>query len=244
MMMQSNAEPLPTPQSFEDGCATIGLSLEAGERQQLGRFLALLLETNKRFNLTAIREPEAAWLRHVLDSLSLIPFLQGADRVIDVGSGGGLPGLPLAITCPDVKFTLLEATGKKAKFIESAATKLGLGNVSVVNDRAENAGRDGAHRQKYDVAIARAVGPMRVLLEYTLPLTKTGGRVLAMKGARVVDELDECSDALMLLGGGAVEVYEALPGLEDDAVIVEVTKDRATPREYPRRPGEPKSKPL
>ena len=234
---------IPTAE-FDVACETLGLSLSDEERQRLGAYLALLLETNKQFNLTAIKEPAAAWMRHILDSLSLLPFLHSASRVIDVGSGGGLPGLPLAICCPDTEFVLLEATGKKAKFLQNAASSLGLTNVKVVNDRAEVVGKQGAHRQRYDIAIARAVGPMRVLLEYTLPLVRIDGHVLAMKGRRMEEELNDAGDALMLLGGGEVQVYESLPGLEDDALIVEVVKDRATPRDYPRRPGEPKSHPL
>jgi len=249
---------------FDRACETIGLSLSDAERQALGRYLHLLLETNKQFNLTAVRDPDQAWLRHILDSLSLLPFLQGprglspresqsdegADSpgspasLIDVGTGGGLPAIPIAIARPDVRLTLLEATGKKARFCQTVVDDLGLSNVAIINDRAETLGQQKAHRQKYDLAAARAIGPMRVLLELTLPLVKTGGRVLAMKGRNIETELDEAGDALMTLGAGHVELYEALPGLEDDAVIVEIPKAAATPRAYPRRPGEPKTNPL
>lgn len=240
-------EPLKPTAEFDAACQTIGLTLEPAERERLGRYLARLLETNRRFNLTAIRDPAEAWMRHVLDSLSVLPHLPTGDRppqIIDIGSGGGLPGIPLAIARPDARFTLLEATGKKATFLKQTAQALGLKNIAVVNDRAETVGRASAYRQKYDAAIARAVGPMRVMLEYALPFVKVGGRVLAMKGRKVEQELDEAGDALMLLGGGAVEAYEALPGLADDAVIVQITKDRPTPAQYPRRPGEPKANPL
>lgn len=229
---------------FHGACTTVGLSLSDDELHKLGQYLALLLSTNQQFNLTAITAPDAAWMRHVLDSLSVLAYIESAQQIIDVGSGGGLPGLPLAICCPDKTFVLLEATGKKARFLQTAAAELGLNNVTVHHNRAETIGQQALHRQKYDVAMARAVGPMRVLLELALPLVKIGGRVLAMKGRRVVDELDEAGDAMMLLGAGAVEVYEALPGLEDEAVIVEIVKDRTTPRTYPRRPGEPKTNPL
>ncbi len=241
---------LPPPAAFDAACETIGLELEAAEREQLGAYLHLLLETNKQFNLTAIKEPGEAWLRHVLDSLSLLPHLGQSDseshtlRVVDVGSGGGLPGVPLAITRPDVRFTLVEATGKKAKFLQGCADELGLSNLEVVNDRAETIGRDKAHRQRYDVSVARAVGPMNVLLELTMPLVRVGGRVLAMKGRRLEEELRDAGDALMLLGEGQIEVYEALPGVSEDALIVEVAKHALTPKQYPRRPGEPKTNPL
>jgi len=237
-------EPLQPTGAFDEALATIGLSLTPEERSALGRYLALLLETNRQFNLTAVREPGEAWLRHVLDSLSVLPHLGDARRVADVGSGGGLPGLPLAIVCPSLSFTLIEATGKKARFLERAVEALGLDNVEVAGERAETAGHRPRYRQRHDVAVARAVGPMRVMLEYTLPLVRPEGRVLAMKGPRVEAELDEAGDALMALGGGAVALYEALPGLANELVIVEVHKAGPTPRGYPRRPGEPKSRPL
>jgi len=164
--------------------------------------------------------------------------------VVDVGSGGGLPGLPLAIVKPELKVTLLEATGKKARFLERAAEALGLDNVAVVNDRAETAGPQKAYRERFDAAVGRAIGPINVMLELTLPLVRVGGRVLAMKGKAVEGELRDAGDALMLLGGGEVEAYDALPGLEEEAVIVEIAKAQATPRQYPRRPGTPKHEPL
>ncbi|MBI1370629.1 MAG: 16S rRNA (guanine(527)-N(7))-methyltransferase RsmG [Planctomycetes bacterium] len=230
--------------AFTQGCATIGVVLPDEQVALLGRYLFELLETNKLFNLTAIREPEAAWMRHVLDSLSVVPLLEGVHRMIDVGSGGGLPGMVLAIARPQVKVTLLEATGKKAKFLRETAGKLGLGNVEVVNERAETAGQDKRYRERFDMAVARAVGPLNVLLELTLPLVQVGGRVVAMKGKRAEEELQAAGDALMVLGGGEVNVYEALPGLEDDADLIEVVKDHATGKTYPRRPGVPKTEPL
>lgn len=233
----------PTPE-FERALGTIGLSLTAEEVGRCGRFLELLLETNQQFNLTAITDVGEAWMRHVLDSLSVLRHLGEARTVVDVGSGGGLPGVPLAIACPSVSFTLVEATGKKARFIERAVEALGLDNVTVLADRAETVGQQPPHRQRYEVAVARAVGPMRVMLEYTLPLVRLEGRVLAMKGPRFERELDEAGDALMALGGGAVELYEALPGLDNELVIVEVHKAAPTPRQYPRRPGDPKARPL
>ncbi|MHC4995984.1 MAG: 16S rRNA (guanine(527)-N(7))-methyltransferase RsmG [Planctomycetota bacterium] len=229
---------------FLKAVETLGIGFDGGDVEMLGRYLYVLLETNQKFNLTAIKEEEAAWMRHVLDSLSLIPFMEGSKRVVDVGSGGGLPGIPLAITQPNVDFTLVDATGKKTRFLELVAQDLGLENVTVIQGRAEDVGRDEAHRERYDTSIARAIGPLNVLLEYTLPLIEVGGRLLAMKGARAEDELKECGDGLMMLGGGEVEVYEAMPGLDDEAVVVVVEKSYATPEEFPRRAGMAKQQPL
>lgn len=235
---------LPPPESFTRHCQTLGYVLSEEEIKQLGLYLHLLLETSKQFNLTAIQDPEEAWIRHILDSLSLLPVLGDITSLVDVGSGGGLPGIPVAITHPETSITLLEATGKKARFLEQAGRELGLKKLRVVAERAEAAGQDKKYRQQFDVAVARAVGPLNVMLEYTLPLVKVGGRVLAMKGQKAEMELEAASDAIMKLGGGEVQVYDALPGVVQDAVIVEITKAQATPRQYPRLPGVPKLEPL
>ena len=143
-----------TPAAFLERIAALGIELEPHDLHRLGRYLALLLDANTRFNLTAITDPNEAWMRHVLDSLTLLPLIASAEasRVIDVGSGGGLPGIPLAIAMPHVRFTLLEATGKKARFLNEAVQQLGLTNVEVVNDRAEAVGQDssGMCREQFD----------------------------------------------------------------------------------------------
>lgn len=235
---------LTPPPAFAAACAAMKLELSAAELRQLGRYLWLLLETNKQFNLTGVKDPDEAWMRHILDSLSLLPHLSEAKTLIDVGTGGGLPGIPLAITRPELKVTLLEATGKKAKFLASVVGDLPLKNVKIVTDRAETIGQQRLHREQYDLAVARAVGPLRVLLELVVPLVKVGGRALAMKGAKVEEELNEAGDAMMTLGCGPVELYVAMPGVEEDAVIVELPKIQPTPKQYPRLPGTPKQDPL
>ena len=150
----------PIPAAVAEAIAAMGIELDAGDAERMRAYLGALLAANERFNLTAVTDPAEAWVRHVQDSLTLVPFLASADakRVIDVGSGGGLPGLPLAIAMPDARFTLLEATGKKAAFLEETIAALGLPNARVVNERAEVAGQDHhAHRAHYDAVVARAV---------------------------------------------------------------------------------------
>lgn len=220
----------------------MGIEFDPGDVERLGQYLALLLETNKTHNLTAVRDPDEAWTRHVLDSLSLLPLIASAAArtVIDVGSGGGLPGLPLAIVMPDVHFTLLEATGKKARFLAQTADRLHVANVAVVNDRAETVGQDASHhRERYDLATARAVGRLPVLLELTLPLVGVGGHVLAIKGRQARREIEEAGPALRLLHGRIVDRVSTSTG-----TILVVRKTSRTPPEYPRRPGEPKRAPL
>jgi len=233
---------IPPPPEFLAMIAEREIEFDPGDVERLGRFLALLLDANTRFNLTGVTDPAAAWTRHVFDSLTLMPVLASLDvrRVIDVGSGGGLPGLPLALVMPDVEFTLLEATGKKAAFLSETAEALGATNVRVVNDRAETVGRDREnHREQYDAVTARAVGPLRVLLELTLPLARIDGHVLAVKGERAADEIEASAAALHALHAGVVSAERTPTG-----TIVLIEKKRRTPKIYPRRPGEPKRTPL
>jgi 16S rRNA (guanine527-N7)-methyltransferase len=218
------------------------IELEEGDEGRLGLYLAMLLEASGQFNLTAIRDPEEAWVRHVFDALTLLPYLLGAEvrLVVDVGPGGGVPGVPLAIALPAVRFTLLEATGKKARFLEQVASALDLANVQVVHGRAEEAGQDRkAHRERYDAAIGRAVGPLAVLAELTVPLVRVGGLVLAIKGRRAEAEIAEASGALRVLHCGVARCDRTPTG-----TVVVLEKNGPTPRIYPRRPGEPKRAPL
>jgi 16S rRNA (guanine527-N7)-methyltransferase len=222
--------------------ARAGVVLSDGQREQLSRYIDLLFEANQRMNLTRIASREAAEVQHVGDGLTVLPFLpKGAHRLVDVGSGGGVPGVVLAVARPDVSVVLLEATKKKATFLVDAAGKLGLGNVTVVAERAEMAGR-GELREACDVAVARAVGAMDFLVEWCLPLVKKGGRMLAMKGARIAEELPAAQKAIRLLGGGEAVVHPVeLPGAEHH-VVVEIAKVGRTDARYPRDPTVAKGK--
>lgn len=245
--------PLEPPESFVSEAEAAGVEFEKGDLVRLGLYLALLLDANKAFNLTAVRDSNEAWRRHILDSLTLLgPLSELAEgaSIIDVGSGGGLPGIPLAIARPDLKFTLLEATGKKAEFLKLASVALELSNVTVVSDRAERAAHDrgakvasgprqGGCRERFDAAVARAVGPLAVIAELTVPFVKKGGHVLLIKGEKAGAELEQATTALRTLGAVHVGTLETSTGR-----IVILEKGAATPRDYPRRDGEPARSPL
>lgn len=243
--MSDEVKPLVPPDAFLKKAEELAIVFDPGDIEKLGLYLALLLDANERFNLTAITDPNEAWLRHILDSLTLVPLILGLEesqprRIIDVGSGGGLPGIPLAIVMPEIEFTLLEATGKKARFLDEVTSRIGLPNVRVICDRAETIGQDHKHhREQYDLVIARAVGRLPVLLELTVPLAKVGGFVLAMKGQKASEEIAEAKAAMHLLHCRVAETIATASG-----VIVVIEKARKTPRAYPRRPGEPKRAPL
>ena len=231
---------IPVP--FLDAARSMGIEFEPGDLERLCVYLSMLFQTNQQMNLTAIRDGDQAWSRHILDSLSLFPTLASIEssHVIDVGSGGGLPGIPLAILKPDSRFVLLEATGKKAAFLQSVVDRLSLGNVRVVCQRAEDAATHGsAHRGAFDVVIARAVGPLPVLLELTVPFARVGGMIAAIKGERAPEEIEASAGALMALRSEVVDLQRGETG-----TIVLIRKCKSTPRIYPRRPGEPKRRPL
>jgi 16S rRNA (guanine527-N7)-methyltransferase len=211
------------------------------------RYSHMLLEWNERINLTAITNPKAIQIRHYLDSLVIAKSVDLRDgmRVIDVGTGAGFPGVPLQILHPGLHMTLLEATGKKVAFLNHLIQTLPLPNTHSLKLRAEEAGQMPAHRQQYDLALARAVARLPVLLEYLLPLVRIGGLCVAMKGESAQTEVSDSTHALRVLGGRLVKIDSFdLPGVEERHFLVVIEKTTHTPAQYPRRPGLPTRSPL
>jgi 16S rRNA (guanine527-N7)-methyltransferase len=206
-----------------------------------------LMEWNQKFNLTAIRDQESIRTKHFLDSLSCVQAWQAhpPNRLVDIGTGAGFPGIPLKIIYPGMKITLVESVGKKAMFCQHIVRVLGLENVEVIQARAEDLGQKAEHREKYDWAVARAVAQMNVLMEYLLPLVKIGGMVLAQKGESAPAEAQEAEKAMKLLGGKLKQLLPVnLPGVADDRYLVLIDKVAATPPKYPRKAGVSAKTPL
>jgi len=232
--------------SFRETAVRWGCPPDERQQQQFTQYLAFLMEWNERINLTAVRDPVEIGRRHFLDALRLLPFLPPTSfALMDVGSGAGFPGVPLKIMRPDMRLVLVESVGKKGNFLQQLLAELKLERSTVLIARAEELGRDGRHRERYQVVTARAVAELRVLVEYLLPLTAVGGVVLALKGSQAAREIADAAAAVDLLGGGGAELHN-LPPVDGDesGVLVRIEKERETPAKYPRRVGVPGKRPL
>ncbi|MGV7976167.1 MAG: 16S rRNA (guanine(527)-N(7))-methyltransferase RsmG [Anaerolineaceae bacterium] len=226
----------------------LGLQLS---REQIAAFKLLeeeLLEWNNRFNLTAIRDKEGIETKHFLDSLTCLMALDlnAAPRsLIDVGTGAGFPGIPLKLMLPNMRLTLVESIQKKAGFCTHVVEKLGLRQVQILPERAEDVGQDPAHRESYDLATARAVAAMPTLVEYLLPLVRIGGLVIMQKGESAQLEALKSEKVIQRLGGKIrVILPVVLPGVADERYLVVLEKVARTSAEYPRRTGLPAKQPL
>ncbi len=241
--------------------AGIGISREQAEK--LAVYTDLLLDWNSRMNLTAVTDPDEILTKHLLDSIAGLPLLcssgglpadaaagTAADRpaspvLADVGTGAGFPGMVLAVMRPDVEIVLMDALQKRLNFLEAVRDELGLSNVKTVHERAEEAGQKETYREQMDFAAARAVAALPVLLEYCLPLVRTGGSFFAYKGPALKEELASSGHALAVLGGKNAGVHEISVKSEDwTHYILHVIKEKPTGKAYPRRQGKISKAPL
>lgn len=223
------------------------LSLSEEQILKFTRYDALLVDWNERMNLTAITEPRDVAVKHMIDSLTAYDkkLFDGAPTVIDVGTGAGFPGVPLKIFDPSIRLTLMDSLAKRLAFLEAVVEDLGLTGVTCVHARAEDAAHEPQRRERYDIAVSRAVARLPVLLEYTLPFVKKGGHLIALKGRTAEEEATDAKRALKLLGGRLETIRPVtLPGLSDKRAVLTITKIAPTPKAYPRKAGTPAKKPL
>ncbi len=224
-----------------------GISLSEKQLAAMQVYADELSKWNQRYSLTAIDDPEKVRVKHFLDSLSAYLALRDTamQRVVDVGTGAGFPGLALKILCPQIRMTLVESVLKKVEFCQHITETLALEGVEIVRERVEVVGKDDAYREQFDWAIARAVALMPILMEYLLPLVRVGGGVLAMKGETGPAEAHSAEGAIDMLGGHLQRLIPVtLPGVVEERYLVVVEKVAATPDKYPRRVGIPAKRPL
>lgn len=229
---------------LKDGAGQLGVRLDDLKVASLLEYKRILLEWNEKMNLTAIEEEREFIIKHFIDSLSILPYLGDVRSLIDVGTGAGFPGIPLKIAQPSLEILLLDSLEKRVGFLKTVISELKLDGIRALHLRAEDAGKEPSHREKYDAAVARAVAALPVLLEYCLPMVKRGGIFIAMKGSSR-EEIEASNKALELLGGKIEEVKEfTLPCSEIKRSIIIVRKFRQTPTKYPRKAGKPSKQPL
>ncbi|MXZ63273.1 MAG: 16S rRNA (guanine(527)-N(7))-methyltransferase RsmG [Chloroflexi bacterium] len=239
--------------ALEAEAARLGLGLDEVTRDRFAHYLTLMEVWRDRAGLTALTDPAAVQRRLFGESLALLVALRSGgvvaagepSTVVDVGAGAGFPGVPMRIVDPSLRLTLVESHGRRARFLETAVDELGLDDIEVVTARAEEAGRDPAYRERFDVAVARALAPLPVLVEYLLPLVRPSGVMAGPKGSGAARELGEAAAAIEALGGCAEEpVPLSLPeGAALQRVIV-VRRCGELPERFPRRPGIPAKRPL
>ena len=232
-----------------EGSKALGISLDDRQIDQFQTYYAELAEWNQRINLTSVVDYEEVQVKHFLDSLTVCiatgrPLPSGS-RLIDVGAGAGLPGIPLKIAFPDLHVTLLESTGKKTEFLRFVTDKLGLEEMEIHTGRAEQLAHQTGLRESFDLAVSRGVARLPTLAEYTLPFCGIGGKLVALKHGGIEGEIESSSRALTILGGRINGIHHVdLPGLEDNRVALEIEKIGPTPEQYPRRAGMPAKRPL
>ena len=231
---------------LESGAKKLGIELSGEQLEQFETYYREMVEWNKKVNLTAITDHEEVQTKHFLDSLTIVKAVNPDNkRVIDIGTGAGLPGIPLKIAFHGICLTLLEATAKKVKFLEYIVGKLGLGGVKIATGRAEELGHDANYREKFDIALSRAVAEMPSLAELALPFCKVGGCFIAQKKGDIAGETERALRAIETMGGKLREVKTAeVAGLEEERLLVIIDKVKPTPPQYPRRPGMPVKRPL
>lgn len=218
--------------------------ISENEIEKFYQYMKLLLEWNEKINLTAITDEEEIIKKHFIDSLTISKLIKEDTSVVDVGTGAGFPGMPLAIT-KKVNATLVDSLNKRINFLNIVKDSIKLENVNTVHSRAEEVGQNEKYREKFDYAVSRAVAPINVLLEYMLPLVKVGGYCLCMKGPKVIDEMQGIENVAEKLGGKYIKLEELeISGEESRKNVIIVKKVEKTNKKYPRKPGTPAKQPL
>lgn len=215
------------------------------QQNQFYNYMNMLIEWNNKINLTAITEPDQIILKHFIDSITILKEIDDKSKIIDVGTGGGFPGIPLKIMNNSLEIVLLDSLNKRINFLNEVIQKLKLKNINSIHFRVEEAGQNIKYREKFDVATSRAVASLNILVEYMLPLIKVGGICICMKGSEIEEEIENSKKAIDILGG-KIEKIESFTLANTDIKrnIVIIKKIKETPNRYPRKAGTPSKEPI
>lgn len=232
-------------QKMQQYAKEIGILLEEKQIEQFEKYMELLLEWNQKINLTAITKPEEIILKHFIDSLTIANYIAPNTKLVDVGTGAGFPGIPIKIVRHDVEITLVDSLNKRIYFLQEVIETLKLEKIQALHFRVEEFGKQKPYRESFDYATSRAVANLSTLSEYLLPLVKIKGKTINMKGATIEEELEQSRKAIFLLGGKIEKVDSfQLPQSNMERNIIIITKEKETPKQYPRKPGMPTKEPI
>lgn len=229
------------------GISELGIDLDEDRRDKFAKFKSLLKEWNEVINITAIKDDAEIDIKHFLDSLTIFKtgkIVKGV-KIIDIGTGGGFPGMPIKIVENDTQILLLDSLNKRLKFLNEVIEKLELKDISTIHERAEALGNNKEYREQYDIAVSRAVASLNILSEYCLPFVKIGGYFIAMKGSDSKEEVEGSRNAIKILGGELEDKIDIkIPNSDIVHSLLIIKKTSHTPTKYPRQGGKIKKNPL
>lgn len=232
-------------QELKDNMKKIDINITDMQIEKFFKYMNLLIEWNKKINLTAIIEPKDIIIKHFVDCGTLLKYLNSNEKVIDIGTGAGFPGIPLKILDESLDITLVDSLNKRVNFLNEVVLNLNLNKIKIIHSRAEDLARNMEYREKFDKVVSRAVANLTTLSEYDLPFLKIKGKFLGMKSLEIEEEIENARKAIDILGG-KIEKVDKFDLIDSDIgrSIVIISKKNRTPKQYPRRAGKPLKEPL
>ena len=223
----------------------LNINLEEEQLKKFYDYMNYLIEKNKVMNLTGITDPKEIVLKHFVDSLTAAQYIEKGQKVIDIGTGAGFPGIPLKINDETLEIVLLDSLNKRINFLNEVIENNKLTQIETIHGRAEDFGKNAEYREKFDVAISRAVAPLNILLEYMMPFVKVGGKCICMKGNNCEEEIENSKNAIKILGGKIETIDQfMLPFSDNKRTIISIKKTEKIKNQFPRNAGIPTKKPL
>ena len=243
--MKYNMEKKRFEEEMSKKSKILGVRFSVEQIEQFYKYMNLLIEWNEKMNLTAITEPKEIILKHFIDSITILKYIDDNSKLVDVGTGAGFPGVPLSIMNPTLKITLVDSLNKRLIFLQEVVKELNLKNIEIVHARAEEFGQNKNYREKFDIATSRAVANLATLSEYLVPLVKIGGKIISMKASNAKEEINDAQKAIEVLGGKIEKIEEFdLPESDIGRTIIIIDKNKCTPAIYPRKAGTPAKEPI